>query len=206
MPVPRDTPQTYPTFTNHALGEGILDQLMAAVDHHVKKQYDESRIQNDTYGTVYLGALEVAMTQSVQFLLGQLLLDEKRRGLDLSNQKAEFEIEFLLPKQLELINKNIEKITKEIEFLTAKIQTEKSNTEGGIADATSLVGKQITLLTAQRLGFAGDIQVKVGKLYSDYDAIFQSVQEFEQATNLADLTQDKLTVAEDISSTISGLI
>ena len=226
MPTPQDTPQTYPNFTNHGLGEGILDQLMIAVEHHCVRQYDAGRIASDTYGQVYLGALEAAMTQATQFLLGQLLIDEKKRGQDLQNQKAEYELEILLPLQAELTQKQIDKITaeislmakqeekidkemekidKEIEFITAKILTERANTEEGIAAAGSLIGKQIALLTAQRLGFAGDIQTKVGKLYADYDAVFQSVQEIIEATDIADLTKEKLAVAESISAQIAAL-
>jgi hypothetical protein len=227
MPTAKDTPQTYPNFTNLGLGEGIFDQLMLAVRHHINEEYDAGRIQSDTFAQVYLGAIESAMTQATQYLLGQLLIDEKRRGQDLQNQKAEYELEVMLPKQVELTDKQIDKITaeislmtkqeakldkemekidKEIEFLTAKIVTERANTEGGLADATSLIGKQIALLTAQRLGFAGDIQTKVGKLFADYDAVFQSVQEFEEATTLSpDSTQVKLGVAEDIAVDIRAL-
>ena len=226
MPTPQDTPQTYPNFTNHGLGEGILDQLMIAVDYHCVKQYNEGRIASDTYGQVYLGALEAAMTQATQYSLGLLLIDEKKRGQDLDNQKKEFELEFMLPKQLDLIDKQIAKITaeislmakqeekidkemekidKEIEFLTAKIRTEQANTLEGIAEAGSLIGKQIALLTAQRLGFAGDIQTKVGKIYADYDAIFQSVQEIIEATDIADLTKDKLAISESIAAQITAL-
>lgn len=227
MPTPQDTPATYPNFTNHGLGEGILDQLMIAVEYHCVKQFDEGRIQSDTYGQVYLGALEAAMTQATQYMLGQLLIDEKKRNQDLQNQKAEFELEFMLPKQLELIDKQIAKITaeislmakqeekidkemekidKEILFLIEKIDTEKANTKTGIAAADSLIGKQIALLTAQRIGFAGDIQTKVGKLFADYDAVFQSVQETPGATDLAVLTQAKLTIAEGFATDISNLI
>ena len=228
MPIALDTPQTYPNFTNHGLGEGILDQLMLAVAHHCEKQFDDGRIQSDTYGQVYLGALEAAMTQATQYLLGQLLIDEKRRGQDLSNQQEEYKLEiilplqaqklteeirqiiyttdFVLPAQVEKINKEIEKISKEIEFITAKIMTERANTESGIAAATSLIGKQISLLTAQRLGFAGDIQTKVGKLYADYDAVYQSVQEIIEGVTLSpDSTQVKLNVSEGIASQIAAL-
>jgi hypothetical protein len=219
MPTPQDTPQTYPNFTNHGLGEGILDQLMIAVEYHVNKQFDEGRIDSASYGQVYLGALEAAMTQATQFLLGQLLIDEKRRGQDLNNQKTEFEIEFMLPKQLELITAQIakidaeisllgkqeDKIDKEIEFLTYKILTERANTEAGIADDASLIGKQMTLLTAQRLGFAGDIQVKVGKLFADYDAVYQSTQEHVWETLNEDNTQSKLQVAEQLATAIQTL-
>lgn len=226
MPTALDTPQTYPTYTNKALDEGIFDQLMTAAGFHVEQEFKQGRIQADTYGQVYLGMLEAAMQNSTQYILGLLLIDEKRRGQDLANQKSEYELEFLLPAQLDKINKEIEvmdkqidkmdaeislmgkqeeKLDKEIEFLTAKIMTERANTEAGIAAPGSLIGKQITLLTAQRLGFAGDIYTKVGKLWADYDAVFQSVQEVETSTNLSLPTVTELNNAKTVAAAINAL-
>jgi len=226
MPLALDTPQTYPTYTNKAIDEGIFDQLMAAAKAHIHEEWKAQRIQADTYGQVYLGMLETVLTNSTQYLLGLLLINEKRRGQDLANQKSEYELEELLPaqlqkllKEIELMDKQMEKINaeislmqkqeakidKEIEFLTAKIMTERANTEAGIADPASLIGKQITLLTAQRMGFAGDIYTKVGKLWADYDAVFQSVQEIETGTNLSAPTQTELSNAKAIAASINAL-
>ena len=227
MPVPYDTPSTYPTYTNRNLDDGIFEQLMAAVKHHVAEEYKAGRIQADQYGNVYLGLTEACLTQSTQYLLGLLLIDEKRRGQDLNNQKAEYELEFILPAQYDKILKEIEvmdkqmekidaeislmgkqeeKIDKEIEFLTWKIETEKANTQSGIAAAESLIGKQLSLLTAQRLGFAGDIHTKVAKLYADYDAVYQSVQEVEADTTLRPLvTIPVLDTAQTIAAQIEAL-
>lgn len=226
MPTALDTPQTYPTYTNRNLDDGIFEQLMAAVKHHVNEEFKNGRIQADTYGQVYLGLTEACLQNSTQYLLGLLLIDEKRRGQDLANQKAEYELEVILPaelqkllKEIELMDKQMEKIDaeislmakqeakidKEIEFLDAKIQTELANTVAGIADADSLIGKQISLLTAQRLGFAGDIYTKVGKLWADYDAVFQSVQEIETGTNLSLPTQTELNDAKSIAAAINAL-
>jgi len=226
MPLATDTPQTYPNYTNRNLDDGVFEQLMAAVKHHVHQEFKDGRIQADQYASVYLGLTEACLTSSTQYLLGMLLIEEKRRGQDLANQKAEYELEELLPAQLdklrkeiermdaeislmakqeEKINKEMEKMDKEIEFLTAKIMSERANTEEGIADAGSLIGKQITLLTAQRLGFAGDIYTKVGKLWADYDAVYQSVQEVEASVNLSGPTQTELTNAKSVASAIKAL-
>lgn len=191
MAQPLDTPFTYPTYTNKAIDEGIFDQLMFAAKSHIHDEYKEGRIQADKYGEVYLGMLQAVLQNSTQYLLGLLLIDEKRRGIDLDNQIKEFQLEFMLPKELEKITAEIslmakqeQKIDKEIEFLSAKIMTERANTEAGIADPASLIGKQIALLTAQRIGFAGDLQSKIAKMYADYDAVYQSVQEVEGMTTL----------------------
>lgn len=261
MPTALDTPMTYPSYTNLGLEEGVFDRLMLAAKAHINDEYTAGRINTASYGDVFLGTLESAMQNSTQFLLGVMLIDEKRRGADLANQKAEFELEVLLPleenlklKQIEkidkdmekidaeislmaveedlkeaqivLTNKQVEKLTKdmakidaeislmgkqetkidkEIEYMTAKILTEQANTQAGIADSGSLIGKQISLLTAQRLGFAGDIETKLTKLYADYDSVFQSVQEIETATTLSAATTGQMAAAESIAASITAL-
>lgn len=247
MPTAKDTPQTYPNYTNLGLEEGVFDRLMLAAKAHVNEEYTAGRINAANYGNVFLGITEAAMQNSTQFLLGMLLIDEKRRGQDLDNQKKEYELEVLLPAQydkllaeIDLINKEMEKIDKEIEvmdksidkmnaeislmgkqeqkldkdmlkidkeidFMDAKIKTERANTEAGVAEAGSLIGKQISLLTAQRMGFAGDIRSKMAKLEADYAAVYQSVQEIEGATSLNTQATGLMGSAETVASSIMGL-
>ena len=219
MPIATDTPQTYPTYTNKAIEDGVFDQLMIAAKSHIQEEYKQGRISAETYGEVYLGMMQAVLQNATQYLLGLLLLDEKRRNLDLENQKSEYELEEILPATLDKIRKEIEKmdaeislmgkqeekIDKEIEFLAAKILTELANTDGTIADPTSLIGKQIALLTAQRMGFAGDIYAKVSKIWSDYDVTYQSIHEVEAATALSVLTQQELTLAKGIAADIDAL-
>ena len=87
--------------------------------------------------------------------------------------------------QTSLAGKQEDKIDKEIEFMTYKILTEKANTISGVAATDSLIGKQMSLLTAQKLGFAGDLKIKAGKLHADYDAVAQGVLEIPENTTLA---------------------
>jgi hypothetical protein len=215
----QDTPGTYPGFTNLALGEGVFDQLMEAARSHIEKEFKQQRISASDYSTVLLGTIESAMQNSTQYLLGLLLINEKQRGLDLANQKAEFEIDFMLPKALEkitaeislieaqklLIDAQIEKTEKEIEYMTAKILTERANTEGGLADVDSLIGKQLALLTAQRIGFGGDIQLKASKMYSDFDTIVLTTLEPEGMVELPEDTQVHITAAEDMATAINAI-
>lgn len=225
------TPETikdakYPQFTNVKLNEGLFDQLMAAVDHHLDKQYKAQRIRGTDYAQAYVGSMQGVMQNATQYLLGQLLIEEQGAKLtaetsltekneqkidaeidliELEKEKLRFEIEQLYPLQklkveaeIRLIDANIlkvteeinhmqaqqvlwvkqgEKIDKEIEFLTAKIVTETANVTAGIADDQSLVGRQITLLQAQKMGFGGDLYIKASKIHADYDGIYQSIQE-----------------------------
>jgi hypothetical protein len=199
---------TYPQYTNLALGEGVFDQLMFTINAHIEKQYDAQRIKGPDYSKVYLGSMEAALNNSTQFLLGTMLLEEQREKmrleainlalqgevLELQKEKLRFEMDYLYPAQLIkleqeglLIEAQVEKINKEIEYLTAKIQTELYNyTEG----AAGLIGRQMALLTAQKLGFAGELEIKVSKLHADYQAIWQSVQEVESERYLGTMTEE----------------
>lgn len=221
---------TYPHFTNLALGEGIVDQLMATFNYHLDSQYNQGRISGSDFAQVYVGSISAVMQYSTQYLLGIMLIDEQKAKaggevslmakqeekiegelalialqeaelryrieqlLPLEKQKLELEvirvqqegdliaaqirkidaeIDMLIAQEALMIKQGL-KIDKEIEFLGWKIKTEEANTVDG---AAGLIGKQMELLVAQRLGFAGDIQVKVGKVYADYDSVVESVGE-----------------------------
>ena len=144
MPTVTETPLTYPTYTNRNLDDGVFEQLMAAVKHHIKEEFDSGNIPADAYANVYLNLTEAVLQNATTYLLGILLIDEKKRAADLANQKAEYELEELLPAQLDkllkeidvmdkqiekmdaeisLLGKQEDKIDKEIEFMTAKILT-----------------------------------------------------------------------------------
>lgn len=49
-------------------GEGIFDKLMASGEAHLKREYQNNRITGKEYSTVYLGMMQSAMAQSIQFL------------------------------------------------------------------------------------------------------------------------------------------
>ena len=261
--IPEDTQTpTYPQYTNLALNEGLFDQLMKSVEHHLDAQYEKNRIRGDKYAEVYIGSIQGVMQNTTQYLLGVMLIDEQKAKaeaeislvetqeaklvvetelIELEKIRLKYTIEELLPlekdklalevtrveqegfliaaqilkveaevlhmvQQQELWDaqelkitaeiaylaaqeammiKQALKIDKEIEFLTAKIVTETANTQAGIAASGSLIGKQISLLTAQKLGFAGDLQIKAAKLIADYDAVFQGVQETPGAATLS---------------------
>jgi len=199
---------TYPQFTNLALGEGLFDQLMTTIDARLETQFKLQRIKGADYAKVYLGSMEAVLANSTQYLLGIMLIDEQRAKLvieagilELQEEKLQFEIDEILPltklltqaqidkiaAEISLMGKQETKIDKEILFLTAKINTEDANvnaTAAGVV-ANSIIGRQMELLRAQKLGFAGDLEVKAAKLHADYDAVYQSVQEAPEASTLA---------------------
>lgn len=206
MPTEGSPTPTYPQYTNLALGDGLFDQLMSAIKHHLDIEFTSQRITGDSYSKVYLGSIEAVLGNTTQYLLGILLIDEKRdhilAQMDVSREEARqtaYETDFILPAQLlkiqaetkllgaqyDLTVAQTAKTNKEIEFLTEKIKSESANTDQTVADLGSLIGRQQDLLRIQGLGFSGDLEAKAAKLNADYDSVFQSVQEVPDASSLA---------------------
>jgi hypothetical protein len=49
-------------------GNGVFDKLMAAGEAHLQREYSSNRITGKEYSTVYLGMMQSAMAQAIQFL------------------------------------------------------------------------------------------------------------------------------------------
>ena len=60
-------------------GTGTFDILMASMNLHIKSQYDANRITGTDYATVYLGSMQAALAQSVQFALQQEVSNEQAK-------------------------------------------------------------------------------------------------------------------------------
>jgi chromosome segregation ATPase len=119
---------------------------------------------------------------------------------DAQINKINAEIDYL-EAQKAMMDAQKEKIDKEIEFLDAKIRTEYANTVGSYADSASLVGRQKSLLVAQKLGFAGDLQAKAAKMHSDFAGISETVNEAGQAV----LNDDSKTAISLMDTTASQI-
>lgn len=61
-------------------GDGAFDKLMAAGTAHIEAQFASNRLSSADYSVVYLGMMQAAMTQAVQFVLGEQVAD-KQAGL-----------------------------------------------------------------------------------------------------------------------------
>ena len=56
-------------------GTGVFDKLMSTVKAHITEQYDKGRIKGQDYATVYLGALQGVLAQSVEYVLREKLTE-----------------------------------------------------------------------------------------------------------------------------------
>ena len=56
-------------------GTGVFDRLIAAVNSNVKIEYDNGRIAGQAYATVYLGAIQSVIAQSVEYTMQELSIE-----------------------------------------------------------------------------------------------------------------------------------
>jgi hypothetical protein len=54
-------------------GTGVFDKLMVAINSNITIQYTENRLTGSEYATVYLGSIQAAMAQAIQFVLQEQL-------------------------------------------------------------------------------------------------------------------------------------
>jgi len=171
-------------------GTGVFDKLMEAVEAHIDQEFKKNRIKGPEYATVYLGALQSTLDQSIRFLLTKddALLKAKQIEM-LEKQMLEIDARIALTEQqtanaiiegtvltaqecklraeYDLIMEQKLKTVAEAALLAQKKVTEQAQTDGTNIDAASVVGKQIQLYDAQRDGYRRDAEQKVAKLLVD---------------------------------------
>ena len=154
-------------------GIGVFDKLMAATKPHIKAEYDSGRIKGAEYSQVYLGAVQSAMSNSIEFLLRQAstqsqnalldqqLLTEVQNTLVATAQKCKLQNEFMV------LDQQITKVQNEALLLAQKKTTELAQVSSANVASTSVVGAQVALYAAQKDGFTRDAEQKAAKLYFD---------------------------------------
>jgi len=112
-------------------GTGVFDKLMQAVEAHIHQEFGKNRIKGPEYSTVYLGALQSTLDQSIRFLL------DKDDAL-------------LKAKQAELIDKQIEELTARIALIQQ--QTANALTENAtMLKQQDKLDAEVALIGAQKL-------------------------------------------------------
>jgi len=146
---------------NTDLNSGVFDELMDAIESRLQEQYEKGRIKGTEYATVYLGAMQSALAQSVQFVLGKQTADKQAELLD---------------KQASVTGAQLTKTQAEIDLLNQKKFTEEAQIKD-LVDGSSvegLVGKQKELYTRQADGFLRDAEQKAAKVFSDLWSVARS--------------------------------
>lgn len=77
-------------------GTGIFDKLMVAVNTNIDLQFQQNRITGNDYANVYLGSIQSAMSQSMQFVLQEQLaeaqVDTARADIDVKERLTASEL------------------------------------------------------------------------------------------------------------------
>ncbi len=129
-------------------GNGYFDKFMAAIDAHLAVQYSKKRIQGPDYATVYLGALQTALSQAVAYV-----------GV------------------VEQVAASAAKTTSETALLDQRTKTEMAQILDTVdsVPVVGAIGKQKDLQTAQTNGFSRDAEQKAAKILLDSWSISRSV-------------------------------
>ena len=159
-------------------GIGVFDKLMAATKPHIKAEYDSGRIKGAEYSQVYLGAVQSAMSNSIEFLL---------RQASTQSQNA------LLDQQLLTETQNTALATAQVVLSTADA-TQRAAQTAGIA-AEKLLTDQRTLTEVQNTLVA---TAQECKLRNEFMVLDQQITKVQNEALL--LAQKKTTELAQVSS------
>ena len=176
------------TVTNNIVtGTGVFDDLMEAVTTHLEAQYQLGRITGGNFATVYLGAMQAAISQSVAFTLGQESTNagvvlQVKQGLKVDGERLLVAAQKLLTDaqklkvdaDIVLVGKQGTKTDGEKALLLQKQTTEFAQTRvtgNNTPHADSILGKQATLYGEQSKGFKWNADQKYLKTIFDAWAI-----------------------------------
>ena len=135
------------TVTNNVVtGTGAFDDLMEAVNIHLEAQFNLGRITGSDYATVYLGAMQAALENSVAFVMG---LEKTNADVVLTTKQGlKVDAEKLLVDAQELLvdNQSATELKKALDLVST---TTVRNAQSA-ADVT-LKGKQGAKIDADKL-------------------------------------------------------
>lgn len=155
-------------------GNGVFDALMRTVNAHLLDQYDHDRISDSSYGEVYLGSMQAAISQSIQFLLSKDKASLDAALIEAQTKKIDSEIALVnVQKELAEIEKRkseaeIAKINQDILFSQAQqknLETENQK----ILSEIKLVDAQVKIAELQEKVIESDL-LKAEKEIEKLDA------------------------------------
>jgi len=170
-PVPKITIDDLTTVDKKE-GTGTFDILMRSVKEHMADEYTQGRIQGAEYATVYLGALQQTMQQSIAFLLAK---DKQSYELTLLQLQADM---------LELSKQEMDAKIALLEAQTAKVEQD-----------TALAVLQECNVAAECL----QIQAQTCKLQAEFDLVIQQIPKVLAETELLMLQKNKVQADIDKS-------
>ena len=211
-------------------GTGVFDELMRANKAHLADEYSKGRIKGSEYATVYLGALQSVMSQSLQFLLQQQQVDLQAQlltkqieteGLNqtqIESQTALTDQQFAnaiiegtvllaqeckLSAEFDLIKEQTLKTISETALLAQKKVTEQAQTSGAGVSPESVIGRQGALYDAQQRGFVRDSEQKAAKLMVDTWNVRKTMDDSTPVNS--DNKLDDVNIGQAIGKMLQGI-
>jgi hypothetical protein len=162
--------------TNEIEGSGVFDELMRSVKAHLKEEFEQGRITPVNYSSVYLGALDSTLAQSVKFLL-------EKDKISLENELVE-EQKANLIKQGVILDLEAEKLRIDVYnakyqecILKTTIEKEEAGVQGALqANANektkaSLLTKQIAKSDAETRLFNQKRNTELAQVVDKIDGV-----------------------------------
>lgn len=138
-------------------GTGHFDTIMKSALLHIKKEYDENRIKGSDYANVYLGTIQSAMQQAIQFALQEQMTEAQIAATEADTAIKQAQS----TKDLQVKDAQIGKIS---------VDTSKVNYE-----TSTLLPAQKALINRQEKGFDDDAKQKLLKQTLDSWSVAYSV-------------------------------
>lgn len=173
--------------TNEWTGTGILDKLLYAINKNIEGEYNKNRITGSDYANVYLGAMQAALAQSMQYLLQEKVqeaqIDDIRKGIELKDaQIVSIGIDDTLKsKQLEIAE--IERLSKLYEKDTLLIDQHNTNLKQQTLLDTEEEAKQYEVDTM--------LPTQVEKINQEISNMISDTEFKDREVTQQELTSDK---------------
>ena len=154
-------------------GTGVFDELMTTIKLRLDGEFKNGRITGDQYSTVFLGSIQSALSESINFLLQRQASDVNAR---------------LVEQQILLSRQEVLKSTQEVELL--KKQEDKLDADIiHIGKQNDLITQQILLAQQEILKSIQDIEI----LKKQEDKIDAEVKLYTHKS-ITEMSQTDLTV------------
>ena len=200
VPLPSRLSPHFPDLTTGALnGKGLFDLLMGATKEHLMEEFNAQRLRGTDYSKVYLGSMESALGNSVQYLIGMGLIDAQLEKLAAETALAKFQLE----KEKQLLPLEIEKVHADIDLTKAQIR----GTEAQIRLTEEQIKREKELLPLQKSQITAEVartEAQTRQINEQVKLIpyeIQKIQKDIEATTaqIAKLEKDKLLIQEQIN-------
>lgn len=128
-------------------GTGVFDSLMRAVKVHLDQEYKKNRFSGEDYSTLYMGAMNAVLQQSIQYALTKEQSDAQAALLAAQASKTAVE-ELLVTQQLQNLT------TEQLNLVKQGAQLDK---QGLLLDEQVIkAGEDTALVTQQKLNLVAE--------------------------------------------------